>query len=141
MTPPNTALRELARRLLEAEAGRRDEPATAAAAEEVFRKLRDRLARLIGSGGFEVLLSRALKGAKAEASALEQVKVAPGGGLEALSESLARRSAAEALEASVCLLARFLELVAIFLGDDLTSHLAGAIQQEDGELRRGSEER
>jgi hypothetical protein len=141
MKPPSPALRDLARRLLEDEAGPQDEPAIAAVAEEVFGKLRGRLAKLIGAGGFEALLARALKVAKAASPALEQVNVTPGGGLAGLSASLAGRSAAEALDASVSLLAQLLELIAAFIGDDLTAHLAGAIQREDGELRRPSEDR
>lgn len=141
MRPPSPELSDLARRLLEDEAGRRGEPAIAAVVEEVFGKLRDRLARLIGAGGFEALLSRALKVARAGSAALEHVNVTPGGGLAGLSASLAGRSAEEALDASVSLLAHLLELIAAFIGDDLTAHLAGAIQAEDGEPRRESEDR
>jgi hypothetical protein len=141
MKPPSPALRELARRLLEDESRCRGEPAITTAAEEVFRRLRERLVKLIGSDGFEALLSRSLKLAKAGAAALEQVEVTPGGGLAGLSKSLAGRSPSEALDASVCLLARFLELFAAFIGDELTLHLTGAILREDGESHRGSEER
>jgi hypothetical protein len=141
MKPPSPALRDLTRRLIEDEAGRASGFELAAVAEEVFRKLRDQLIRIIGSGGFEALLSRSLKLAKAEASSLAQVEVTPGGGLAGLSTSLAGRSAAEALEASVCLLGCFLELLAAFIGDDLTSHLASATLREDGESQPGSEDR
>jgi len=140
MSPEGPALRPLARSLLEAEGEVRGEPAIAAAmAEEVFRKLRDRLVKLVGALGFEALLRRALKLAKIEAPLLAPVDVARNGDLAGLAQALVGRSAAESIEASACLLAHFLELLATFIGADLTVRLATGIRRLGGESARGSE--
>jgi hypothetical protein len=103
MMLPSQGMRELARRLL---AERREEATHAAAdAAEILGRLRARMVRLVGERGFEAILARSLKLAKAEAPVLEQTRVAPGGGLVGLPEALAGRPPAEALEASACLLA------------------------------------
>jgi hypothetical protein len=138
MKPPRPALRELARRLLEDEASGHDEPGVAA--EEVIRKLRERLVDLIGARGFEALLRRALRLAKTEAPELDPVEVTPGGGLAGLPRVTAGRTGDEAIDAPVSLLAQLLELLAAFIGVDLTSRLALKSERDDSQPGRGSEE-
>jgi hypothetical protein len=134
MKPPRPALRELARSLLEDEAGGQAEAAGAGlGAEEVFHRLGERLGDLIGARGYEALLGRALKLAKDEVAALAPVEVTPDGALHGLADASAERSAPEVIEAATCLLAHFLELLATFIGADLTTQLAISARRGDGE--------
>jgi hypothetical protein len=129
MTAPSLAMRELARRLL---AERRDEPALVIAeVEEVLGRLRERLVRLVGERGFGAMLERALKLAQEEIPALGRAQVTPDGRLAGLAEALAGRSHDEAVEAPACLLAHLLELLASFIGADLTLRLAGPGPSEE----------
>jgi hypothetical protein len=137
--PPSPAQRELARRLLEDEAGGHRDPAIVArAAEETFRKLRDRLVDLIGVGGFAALLRRALKLAGAELPALERVELVPGGSLGGLRDAIEARTEGDATALPVCLLAHFLHLLATFIGEDLALRLALGAPRTKGD--RASEE-
>lgn len=142
MKPPDPALHPLARRLLEEEAEPRGEPAmAAAAAEEVFDRLRHRLIALIGARGFEALLRRALKLAQAETRGLASVEVTPDGELVGLSTALAQQPAGDAVEEAVTLLAHFLDLLATFIGAELTSRIVATIGRGQGEAGRASEDR
>jgi hypothetical protein len=124
MTPPNPAFQRTAERLIEdAASGRDDAAALAGAAERVFQGLHDHLGRLVGVIGFRTLLARSLKIARPGLAALGGVEVKPDGTIHGLVEALAARSPAEALAAPATLLARFLDLLAAFVGDDLALHL------------------
>jgi hypothetical protein len=66
MAQPSTKLVELARRIVEHEAGQSDPSASAAAVETACRKLKDQLVDLLGSGGVSAVLGRALHLAQRE---------------------------------------------------------------------------
>jgi hypothetical protein len=132
-TPAN---RMLARRLIEEEARRRAEAVSVVAVAEVLHKLEGRLVKLVGARGFAALLGRSLALATAEEPALEQVELSPGGDLDALAEALSERAT---VDAAVSILAHFLELLATFVGAELTARLAHRILIEDGEACGGSE--
>ena len=141
MSPPRPALRQLARRLLEEEAGGQSEPAVVGrAAEEVLRRLRDRLVTLVGARGFEALLRRALTLAEGEIPELERVRVAPGGGVVGLPSAIEARTEGEATAGPLRLLGHFFELLATFIGEDLTARLAAGIQRAGDDPHRASEE-
>lgn len=130
MKQATPALRELARRLLEQEReGRQGARELVDATKRVGQKLRGHLAKLIGSAGFEALLSRALALARAEHPALQGVEAAAEGetSLKGLGEAFRGRGPAEIEAASVAVLANLLWLLATFIGNDLTVRLVHTI--------------
>ena len=141
MTAPNPAFQSTARRLLEEAAkGDEDRAAQPHAAEQVFQRLRERLAKLIGVVGFRTLLMRALKLARADAPALGAMEVKPDGLIAGLTEALVEQSPTEALTAPATLLAHFLALLTAFLGEDLALLLVTEAVRRDG-THRGAEDR
>jgi hypothetical protein len=137
------AFQSTARRLIEEAASVDEETALPRAAEKVFQKLHDHLARLIGVVGFRTLLARSLKLAREGAPALEALEIKPDGTIVGLAEALVERSPAEALEAPTTLLAHFLALLAAFVGDDLALHLVSEAVRRNGPHAnmQGSEDR
>jgi hypothetical protein len=124
MTSPSPTFQSTAERLiLDAAKGRKDAAEIAGAAEHVFQSLHDHLATLIGAIGFRTLLARSIKLARPGARALERIEVQHEGTLAGLAEALSRETPEEALAAPAMLLARFLDLLAAFVGDDLALHL------------------
>jgi hypothetical protein len=139
MTAPSPSLQRTAQRLIEEAAkGDDEEAALQRAAEQVFQRLHDHLAKLIGVVGFRTLLARALKLARADAPALGALEVKPHGLLAGLPEAFVEWSPAEALTAPATLLAHFLALLAAFLGEDLALHLVCEAVRGNGP--RGSAE-
>lgn len=122
MIQRSPAVDDLARRLLEHEAGGAgDADSLAAAVEGACRKLSDTLETLVGRGGVAALLGRAVSLAKREFPYLAAVRLRADAPLsfDALRESLQGRTPAEAEAASICLLANLLGLLANLLGEDL----------------------
>ncbi len=143
MKPPSPALQSTARRLIEdAATDRADAAAITRAAEQMFQRLHDHLAKLIGVVGFTTMFARSLKLAQARLPALKGIEMTTGGKIAGFSEALQARSPAEALEAPATLLAHFLDLLAAFVGDDFALHLVREAAQRDEEsgLPRASEE-
>lgn len=75
---------------------------------------------LMGRGGFQALLARALVLATAEASWLNAVQVVADGELEGLTAAQAELDAAEFSEGEIVLLAQLLGLLVAFIGPALT---------------------
>ncbi len=88
----------------------------------VCESLRPHLAALMGKGGFQALLSRALAVAAAEMGCLRVVKVNADGNLEGW-EKAEGQPAEELTEAGVLLVAQLLGLLVAFIGDSLTLRL------------------
>jgi hypothetical protein len=112
-----TETRDLAVRLLAREAGAG--PACQfieADAVRVYEKLRGSLSAVAGVAGFQVLASRALVLAKADAPGLNAAQVAVDGKLQGM-------DANQAGEAGVVLIARILGLLLMLLGQALTLQL------------------
>lgn len=78
---------------------------------------------LMGRGGFQALLARALVLATAEASWLAAVQVLADGELEGLGVAHAKLDAAEISEGEIVLLAQLLGLLVAFIGPALTLRL------------------
>jgi hypothetical protein len=87
--------------------------------------LRPHLVTLMGNGGFEALLPRALALAKTEVPWLRPVHVNADGALEGLEKIPAEVGADKFLEGRVVLLAQLLGLLVAFIGENLTLRWSG----------------
>jgi hypothetical protein len=118
MEHPSPKLAELARRILEHEAGRSPDPA--AAVEAACRRLKDYLLDVLGSGGVAALLRRTLHLAQREQPLLAGVAVSAerGACFTGLAESLAENTDIEATAAAT-ILTQMLHLLVTLLGEEL----------------------
>ncbi len=125
MSRSSPEIQNLARRLIAFEAAHDNaSEARVDVAVQVIGKLRLRLIKLAGVDGFRSLLSRALTLAKAEAPALNTVRVRADGSLEGfdgIEQSLEEAGAAG--QAGIVLVAHLLELMMTFIGAPLTLRL------------------
>jgi hypothetical protein len=122
MAQTSPRLAELARRILEQEAGGSPDPAASAAAvDAACRRLTNHMVDLLGSGGVSALLRRALHLAQREQPLLTGLAVSaePNACYSGLTESLAARTDAEATAAAATVFAHVLDLLVVLLGDDL----------------------
>lgn len=121
MAHPSPKLVELARRIVEREAGGSDPSASAAAVEAACRRLKDHLVDVLGSGGVSAVLRRALHLAQREQPFLAEVAVRgdPAACFTGLAESLAARTDEEATAAAATVLAHMLDLLVVLLGEEL----------------------
>ena len=130
---------DLVRRLVSHEAGEsQDQESLIEAAERVADKLRVHLSRRIGQEGYRTLLARALALTTAEFPRLISVQVGKDGSLLGLRESAGpdlptgrdNEGNQDAVEGMAALLARFLELLATLIGEDLTLRMLGSVWPE-----------
>jgi hypothetical protein len=122
MAPTSRRLVELARRIVEQEAGGSSDPAASAAAvDTACLRLTNHMVDPLGSGGVTALLRRALHLAQREQPLLAGVAVSaePDACYSGLAESLAARTEAEATAAAATVLAHVLDLLVVLLGEDL----------------------
>jgi hypothetical protein len=122
MAQPSSKLVELARLIVEQEAGGSNDPAASAAAvDNACGQLRDHLVDLLGSGGVSALLRRALHLAQREQPVLAPVAMSgePDGCFSGLAESLTGSTEEEAAAASASVLTHMLGLLVVLLGEDL----------------------
>ena len=122
MARPSPKLAELARRIVEQEAGGSQDPVgPAAAVDTACRRLKANLTDLLGSGGVSALLSRALHLAQREQPLLAGVSVSgePAACFAGLREALASGSDEEATAAAAAILTHILDLLVVLLGEDL----------------------
>jgi hypothetical protein len=121
----SSEIQNLARQLIAFQAAQSSASDTGAdAVAQVVEELRLRLVRLAGADGFRSLLSRALTLAKAEVPSLQSVQVRANGTLEGFDVEPVPRAASDATEAAgTILVASLLELLATFIGEQITLHL------------------
>ena len=122
MAHPSPKLVELARWIVEHEAGGSPDPAAAAVAvETACQRLTDHLVDLLGAGGVSALFKRALHLAQREQPLL--AGVAASGESSAcftdLTESFAASTEEEATAAAATLLSHMLDLLVMLLGEEL----------------------
>ena len=97
------------------------------AAYRATDKLRLHLSMLIGRGGFQALLARALVLAIAEVPWLASVKVLVDGELDGLAAAQTGRDVHDFAHGEIVLLAQLLGLLVAFIGPALTLRLIGQI--------------
>lgn len=124
MIRDSSQFRQVAGQLMAAEAlgntpAETDNPTTFRAID----RLRPHLSMLMGQGGFQALLARALVLAKAEVSWLAGLRVIAAGDLDGLPATPSITNAAEFREGELVLLAHLLGLLAAFIGPSLTIRL------------------
>ncbi len=107
-------LEALARRLIALESNREPSAAPIVAAVRTCERLRAALSRLVGTAGYCALMSRALAMAKGDVPSLAEARVLPDGSLKGLAE------ADHDADAGLIVVARFLGLLATFIGEPLT---------------------
>ena len=100
-----------------------NKPSETSAAFHVSEKLRPQLTTLMGNGGFQALLARALTLANAEVPWLRTVQVKTDGSLEGLEALHAKLAPGAFLECKVVLVAQLLGLLVAFIGENLTLRL------------------
>jgi hypothetical protein len=124
MSRATPRMRTVAMRLIVHEA-RGNEPSVAKAAANfsTCEKLGPHLATLVGNGGYQALLSRALALAQAEVPWLRAVRVKADGTLEGVETHHAQLGPDKFFEGRVVLFAQLLGLLVAFIGEDLTLRL------------------
>lgn len=128
MSRATPEMRRFARCLIVCETtGNNPAATTAPTAFPVPEKLRQPLTVLMGGGGFQALLARALALATAEVRWLRTLQVKSDGTLEGVEALHARIDPAEFREGRVELLAQLLGLLVAFIGSNLTLRLVGEI--------------
>jgi hypothetical protein len=118
-------MRSFAKHLISHEAPGNESPRVATF--PMTDKLRAHLAALMGKGGYQALLSRALVLATVEVSWLTALRVKADGALEWSQAPPPKLDSGELLEGKVVLLAQLLGLLAAFIGVNLTLRLLGEI--------------
>jgi hypothetical protein len=146
MPHPSPKLVELARRIVEQEAGGSPDPAASAAAVgTACRRLSDHLADLLGSGGVAALLRRGLHLAQREQPLLAGVAIDGDSAtcFTGLAESLSASTAEEATAAAATVLTHMFDVLVSLLGEELAMQpirknlpqVTHATQNESGEVK------
>jgi hypothetical protein len=108
------------------------------AAERVLQGLSERISPLVGSGGFHLLLQRALRRTCAEHPWLDALQIDPGTPwkLPGMAEAARDVPPEEAEAAAQALLAELIGLLARFLGADMAVRM---VRQSFPEITRGGD--
>lgn len=125
MTPPLTEVRGLARRLLAARSGARTAEADVETLERVLRPLAERISPLVGTAGFQLLLSRALRRTQHRHPWLHAVRAGGGAGqqLSGWREAAPEVGTEPFAAAAEDVVAELIGLLARFLGADMAARL------------------
>lgn len=126
MNEPTQAHRELARWLLAQELGDAENPVSVdVAADRACGKLFQQLSPLVGVAGYQALLGRALFLCRVELPFLDGLRpgTEPGSFLGELRASTVCLDSASVQGGVIVVLARVLDLLATFIGEDLTLRL------------------
>ena len=137
--------RNLARRLLAVEAASQSaDERRVHEVVRVFEKLQVSLTRVVGADGYRALLRRALALARAEAAALQGIRVTADGSIEVLEEvgDDADNSGVGVDSLAIALTAHLLGLLVTFIGESLMRRIVRAAWPETSldEVRLNIEE-
>lgn len=121
MTLPSEGTRELARRIFAEEAGGDDAEAWIEVTDSVCAKLAGELLELIGPGGVDALLRRAVRLTRRDHPVLDGVRIVrdPDCRLQGLRDCLVGRDEEEIKSVVAGIVAHLVGLLSGFLGDDL----------------------
>lgn len=100
------------------------------AVQGITARLYASLANLVGPAGFDVLLARSLVLARRVHPFLAAVTTGPGGTVTGLAEAA---EPASVEQGTVAIVAYFVELLAVLIGEDLTMHLVRNAWPEAGD--------
>jgi hypothetical protein len=125
MSRPLPELRALVRRLVEWASPDPTVRGRVDAGERILQALSERLGLLVGTGGFHMLLERALKRAREEHRLLGNVRPDPHGGrmLGGLAEAVQDEDPEEVASAVEAVITELIGLVSRFLGADMAVRL------------------
>ena len=90
-------------------------------AQRITARLHEGLWKLFGPAGFDVLLARALVLARKDYRVLNGVAVGPAGTLQGLDHVACEGAVLE--DVAVAIVSRFIELLSVLIGEDLTARL------------------
>jgi len=131
MNQATPKLQALARDLIVHETlGRTLSEFDAATVFQVIERLRAHLVNLMGTGGFQALLARALALASVEVLWLSKIHVNAAGTFEGLETAHREVNPAEFLKGRIAVLAHLLGLLEALIGLDLTERLVAEIWPE-----------
>ena len=133
MSDPSPALRALARRLVQEETGgSTDRAALSAGLERACEKLGDELSEMLGAGGYQALLRRALNLARRNRTLLASVSLHPeqDNCFTGLTEALEAGPDEEAIATVAAVLENLLALLVTFLGEELGTQPVRRIWQD-----------
>jgi hypothetical protein len=98
----------------------------------LIERLHQALGKLIGSAGFDVLLARALVLARRTHPELAGITARPGGALEGLDDA---HGGVALEEGALAIVAHFVELLVVLIGDDLAMRLLRDVWPATAEVR------
>ena len=125
---------QMFRRMLAREAGTgANAPAIAAAARRAYERLAEQLTPLIGDAGVAAIYARSLHLTERNVRGLASVRASAQGDapFALLQRSLEQQEPAVATEHAVAVLATACELLALFIGEGLTTRLLGQAWPDD----------
>jgi hypothetical protein len=125
MNPPRPSVTTFARSLVAAELAA-DPGDVLGLGDRVVARLDGALGRLVGTAGLDALVSRAIVLARRSCPALAGVVAVPGGRIGGFRESLAGQDRAAIESAAETLVSHFVELLVVFIGEDVGMRLVGA---------------
>jgi hypothetical protein len=126
MSRATAQMRHFAKRLIVFEA-KQNKSLAPKPAFSITEKFRSHLVAVMGNGGFQALMSRALSLAKTEVACLRSVQVNADGSLVGFEELHIQVAPDEFLEGQIVLLAQLLGLLVVFIGEKLTLGLVREI--------------
>ena len=119
MTQVPTTFTDFARRLLLHEAGNGSVDEVTGSMEQGCRALQDRIAPLVGSAAFDALIVRAVKLAARKFAFLDDTPIGANCSADGLRQAVEGREQREVTDAVAAILANFLWLLVIFIGENL----------------------
>jgi hypothetical protein len=124
VTRDSSQLRTIAKQLMDAEtSGMTSAEVDGLSTFRVVDELRPHLSMLMGRGGFQALLARALVLARADVSWLSRLRSIADGDLDGLTDARSTIDAADFREGEIAVLVRLLGLLVAFIGPALTLRL------------------